>query len=97
MLASALKVPEYIRTRNRLRVGKVEALCIMLRRLAYPSRLKDIAPIFGRATEDISHVSMVMLDWVHLNHMWRLKPFDLPWIDFRGFAKKIQDADKISF
>ncbi|KAK7864355.1 hypothetical protein R5R35_007921 [Gryllus longicercus] len=53
-LAAALGVPSEIRTRNRHSIGGVEALCILLRRLAYPNRLTDLVHYFGISSTYIS-------------------------------------------
>lgn len=44
-----LGVPEVIRTAQRVPVPAEEAFCVLLRRLSYPCRYKDIALEFGRA------------------------------------------------
>ncbi|XP_050509690.1 uncharacterized protein LOC126886722 isoform X2 [Diabrotica virgifera virgifera] len=47
-LAVALGIPEQIKTRSRHSSGGLEGLCILLRRLAYPSRLCDLEQLFRR-------------------------------------------------
>lgn len=34
----------------------IEALCILLRRLAYPNRLVDLEPLFGLSSSAISNI-----------------------------------------
>jgi len=58
-------------TENRLRVPIEEAFCILLRRLAYPNRLKDLERTFGRNYSSISRVANELLDiifarWEHI-------------------------------
>ena len=49
VLAAALHLPEVVRVpRSRYSAPRVEALCIVLRHLAYPIRLMDLASLFGR-------------------------------------------------
>ncbi|KAH8028958.1 hypothetical protein HPB51_021105 [Rhipicephalus microplus] len=44
----ALKMPQYITSAQGVRVTAADALCICLRRLAYPNRLCDLQEYFGR-------------------------------------------------
>ena len=46
-LANALQLPEVIETYNRVKVDRMEALCLLLRRLAFPCRYSDLIPKFG--------------------------------------------------
>ncbi|GFR83775.1 hypothetical protein ElyMa_002400900, partial [Elysia marginata] len=65
----ALHLPEFVETPNRLTISRVEALCILLRRLAYPSRLVDVGRVFGRHPADISTVTNVMLNTIMISLM----------------------------
>ena len=78
--------------KQNLSINKIEALCITLRRLAYPSRLQDVGQLFGRCGEDISNVSNSVIHWLHQSHMRELKDFSQPWVKFEEFAQKISSA-----
>ena len=53
-LLVALKIPkEYGCVQKTVSTG-MEALLILLRRLAYPSRWSDLAPLFGRSESEMS-------------------------------------------
>lgn len=54
-LVDALRLPAVIITRERCRVNAEEALCILLRRLAFPSRLLDLRE-FGRSEAALSGI-----------------------------------------
>ena len=73
-LADALHLPNEITCSfyNDLRVDKIEALCILLKRLAYPCRYSDMIPRFGRP---VPQICMLMVDrvdseWHHLMTDW---------------------------
>ncbi|KAH6924303.1 hypothetical protein HPB50_014716 [Hyalomma asiaticum] len=52
-LRVALRIPETVVTAERVPVPGDEALCITLRRLAYPNRLKYLEDFFGRHSSTI--------------------------------------------
>ncbi|KAH7940669.1 hypothetical protein HPB49_003534 [Dermacentor silvarum] len=56
-LLSALLLPESVRSAQNVNVSGREALCITLRRLAYPNRWCDLEPIFGRHSSVMSSVA----------------------------------------
>ncbi|RLN60722.1 hypothetical protein BBJ28_00023087 [Nothophytophthora sp. Chile5] len=47
-LAVAFCLPDVIITPQNVRIGGVEALCIVLRRMCFPNRLKELTMEFGR-------------------------------------------------
>ena len=53
-LVAALGLPAEIRLDNGSVIDGVTALCVTLRRLAYPCRLEDLEPTFGRNREVLS-------------------------------------------
>ena len=73
LLAERLGLPEFVRVDEgcRLCAPRVEALCIVLYRLAYPVRLGDMVAVFGRSMSALSvlfnHVVKALADkWGHL-------------------------------
>ncbi|KAL1444406.1 hypothetical protein MTO96_029883 [Rhipicephalus appendiculatus] len=60
-LRVALSIPETVVTAQRVPVPGDEALCITLRRLAYPNRLKDLEDFFGRHSSTISSLTTKVL------------------------------------
>ncbi|XP_077517212.1 uncharacterized protein LOC144128038 [Amblyomma americanum] len=79
-LQSALRIPEMVLTPQKVSVPGDEALCITLRRLAYPNRLCDLEDLFGRHSSVLSSLTNEVLRHVdecffHLlddfnNHKW---------------------------
>lgn len=55
-LVDALRIPRVFITNNRLRCTGEEALCMLLRRFAYPNRHGDLSEMFGRPPDEISRI-----------------------------------------
>ncbi|XP_077506971.1 uncharacterized protein LOC144116141 [Amblyomma americanum] len=79
-LQRPLQIPEAVVTPQRVAVPGDEALCITLRRLAYPNRLCDLEDLFRRHSSTLSSVTNIVLGHIetrffHLlddlnNHAW---------------------------
>ena len=55
-LRVALRIPDVVHTRNGTVCPGLEALCVVLSRLSYPSRWTQLLPMFGHS---ITHLSQV--------------------------------------
>jgi nuclease HARBI1 len=55
-MVDLLGIPATVITDNRLRATDLEALCMLLRRFAYPIRHGDLVEMFGRGTDEISRI-----------------------------------------
>lgn len=64
-LIDALALPQTIITSDRHRVTIVDAVCIVLRRLSYPTRLSAIARQFHRTVSGISTISNHTISLLH--------------------------------
>lgn len=62
---SSFLLPPVVITPNRLRATVVDALCIFLRRLAYPNRLSDCMQFFGRPPCEVSRIASFVLDCIY--------------------------------
>ena len=62
VLKDVLRVPDTVRTCNRLAVDDIEALCIFLKRFSYPTRYSDMIPRFGRPVPQYSIISTAILN-----------------------------------
>ncbi|CAN8023026.1 unnamed protein product [Ixodes persulcatus] len=79
-LARGLLMPEFVTSSQDVVVPGREALCLTLRRLAYPNKWCDLEPIFGRHASVMSSVTSKVLQHIsktfgHLltncnNHEW---------------------------
>ncbi|KAH7969751.1 hypothetical protein HPB52_021719 [Rhipicephalus sanguineus] len=76
VLVRALKMPQYITSAQGVRVTATEALCICLRRLAYPNRLCDLQEYFGRHYSVVSSVSNKVLYHIEKNFALRRSSID---------------------
>lgn len=75
-LAVALRLPERILTKNRDVATRKEALAIVLRRLAYPSRWCDLVPLFGRQVGPLSSLFNTTVGLIHRQWHANLESFD---------------------
>jgi len=66
-LRIALGIADIVHAPNRSKASGIEALCILLRRFAYPNRLFDLRAVFGRQTSELSHFFTLILDHVFFN------------------------------
>ncbi|KAK9357149.1 hypothetical protein V1504DRAFT_465543 [Lipomyces starkeyi] len=78
IVAEELLLPEFIITKCRRKAHKIEALCLLLRRLAYPNRLYDLVRLFGR-----SRSAMSELIWTTALHIYNRFKHLLYWDDVR--------------
>ncbi len=60
LIAESIFATKYLRTPERDKVERVEALCIFLRMLAKPVSLDDMVPLFHRATGPLSRIAKVV-------------------------------------
>ena len=72
-LAEALGLPEEMKCYNGVKVDGMEALCISLKRFAYPCRYSDIMPRFGRGISQLSMISNLVMNFIYENHKHRLE------------------------
>jgi hypothetical protein len=76
LLLNTLAIPQVIITENRLRVLGLDALCIFLRRFAYPNRLFDLISIFGRPRDELSRIITYIMDHIFATFHHLLDSFD---------------------
>ena len=65
---------------NDLRVSGLEALCIVLKRLAYPCRYVDMIPRFGRAVPQLCMIFNQTIDLIDTNWGQLLENMNQPWL-----------------
>ncbi|ESO99449.1 hypothetical protein LOTGIDRAFT_113508 [Lottia gigantea] len=82
-LKHALQIPERIILQNRSVVSGTDALCILLRRFAYPNRFSDLERIFGRPNTTLSIVVNTLLEHIHDYFRHVVTEFDQAWMDQR--------------
>jgi hypothetical protein len=72
LLADALRLPEIIKCEQGMVCGQEEALCILLKRFAYPCRYCDMIPSFGRPVPELAMISNKMISLIYDIHGHRL-------------------------
>ena len=65
LLAEALGIPEKFICHQGTRSERIEGLCMLLKRLTYPSRYSDLIPRFGRPVPLLSMISNTVLDFIY--------------------------------
>ena len=93
-LRELLQIPEVIQTENRSVFSGIDAICITLRRLAYPCRLSDLSEIFGRTVSDLSLILKFVIQHIVQTFNNLLTFLNKPWLDqehLRVFANAVQD------
>lgn len=94
LLANALAIPESFVCSNGTVAAGMEGLCILLRRFAYPCRLSDLIPRFGRSVPELSEIISEVSCHVYGNHGYLLHSLNQPWLQpdcLQRYADAIYD------
>ena len=67
-LVEALQLPATLKCNQRSICDSSEALCMLLKRMAYPCRYSDIIPHFPRPVSVLSLITNETLDFIYQNH-----------------------------
>ena len=79
-LSRVLRVPEFIICQNGVKVTGIEALCVYLKRFAYPCRYSDLIPRFARDIPQICLISNAMMNHIYNEHHNLLENMDQSWL-----------------
>ena len=93
-LVDVFNVPDPVVCYNRVNVPQVEALCVLLKRLAYPCRYSDMLPIFGRNVPQLSIVTNTLLNYLFERWGSLLSDFNQPWLNshsLQSYARAVSD------
>ena len=85
-LAAGLGLPAEMRLANGSVIDGVSALCITLRRLAYPCRLEELEPTFGRNREVLSMCVKETMELIYDRHKSKLHDLDHPWMQVLTYS-----------
>ena len=94
-LLDALRIPKVMKTSSQDSATGLEALCILLRRLAYPNRWLELRKMFGRSNGSLNRIFYATLRIIDKCSSV-LKTWDHSWLtedDFQEYAASI--ADKV--
>ena len=72
VLLEALQLPQSFTCHQGTICDGIEALCITLRRFAYPCRYSDLIPRFGRSVPELSMISNLVMNTIYEEHHHRL-------------------------
>ena len=72
ILLEALQRPQSFTCHQGTICDEIEALCITLRRFAYPCRYSDLIPRFGRPVPELSMISNLVMDTIYQEHNHRV-------------------------
>ena len=79
LLRRNLQIPDEIVCSQRSVCDGMEAMCILLKRLANPCRYTDMVPRFGRNPTELCLIFNELLDFIYTSHRHRLQnPFLQP-------------------
>ena len=93
-LIDIFDLPERIVCPNRFFVDREEAVCMVLKRFAYPCRYEDLVARFGRPVPQISMVVSQMVDIIYAKYGHLLSSFNQPWltpVKLQDFASAIHN------
>ena len=79
-LASVLHIPDEVICSNGLKVKGIEALCVFLKRFAYPCRYSDLFPRFARDIAQICLISNYIMNYVYNQPHTLLHDLYQPWL-----------------
>ena len=71
-LVAALQLPPVFKCEQRSICDDMQGLCILLKRVAYPCRLSDLIPRFGRPVSVLSLISNDVIDYIYDVHGHRI-------------------------
>ena len=80
LLAEVLQVPDQVRCYNRVVADGIEALCIFLKRFAYPCRYSDLLPRFARPIPQLCMISNQIMDFIYRTQGHRFRNFNQPFL-----------------
>ena len=72
VLLEAFQLPQSFTCHQGTICDGIEALCITLRRFAYPCRYSDLIPRFGRPVPELSMISNLVMETIYQEHNHRL-------------------------
>jgi len=93
-LLDAFELPEEIRCYNGTVMQSVEALCITLKRFAYPCRYVDLIPRFARPVPHLCMAANLITDKIFIRFQHLLTSINQPWLsppNLQSFADAINN------
>ena len=88
-LETALHIPHFYSMDNGSRVPGLEAFCVLLNRLTYPSRLTQLIQTYGRSPSMISRIFNHTLSDLYDRYHTKLQWIRHSYADFQQFSQSI--------
>ena len=79
-LLHVLQIPAVISIERCNVCPSIEALCILLKRFAYPVRYCDMVPLFGRSVPELCRIVHCMVNLIYENYHFRLTSWNQPFL-----------------
>lgn len=98
VLKDVLNISEEITCNNRLVVDGTEALCILLKRLAYPVTYNNMADRFGRSATHLKKIVCYITNMLYTYHRERLTSLQQHWLspaNLQSYANAIHSAGSV--
>ncbi|CAB4017124.1 Hypothetical predicted protein [Paramuricea clavata] len=80
LLQHALQIPAVISIKRCKTCHGLEALCILLKRFAYPVRYCDMVSLFGRSVPEVCRIVHYMVNIIYEKHHFRLTSWNQPFL-----------------
>ena len=77
-LLDVFNIPNRIIASQGTACSDIEALCILLKRLAFPCRYSDMTPMFGRNMTEMCLIYNKMVDHIYQQHAEKLNDWNQP-------------------
>ena len=85
-LADTIRFPDNFKCYNGVVVDYIEALCICLRRLAYPCRYGDVGNRSARPVPQLSMITNLIIDEINGRFANRLTSMNQPWLSSENLS-----------
>ena len=85
-LLACLRIPGKIVCSQRTTCSGLEALCILLKRLAFPCRYTDMVTRFGRNITELCLIFNAILNFVYTTHQHHLSRWEQPFLSPENLA-----------
>lgn len=93
-LKTVLTIPYEIRIKRCTSCSGLEALCILLKRFAFPVRYCDMVPLFGRSVPELCRIVYFMINFIFERNHFRLTSWNQSFLsreNLQLYANSIHD------
>ena len=77
VLTNVLQLPEIIKCPQRTRCNRIEGLCMLFRRFAYPCRYSDMIHLFAKPVPEICMITNTVMDHIFDTHGHRISQWNI--------------------